>query len=540
MSDAFITATAVDHELGNRPILEQIDLAIHTGDRIALVGRNGSGKSTLLRLLAGLETPTGGEIRRDRGLRVAWLPQLSGVTLDAAGERTVREELAVRTGVDAAARRMEAETERLASGDLSRIEAQPEAVENWTRLGGPDLDARIGQALEQVRIDSGWADRRLDSLSGGQLARINLATLQLSRIDLALLDEPANHLDTEGLAMLRELLESTAPAIVMAAHDRGLLEGFASDVVELERGRARRFRGGWQVYLREKEAAHEKALGDWEEAAAEKRRLAEMERRIRQQAEAGERRARRSREPDKFIRHMAVQSAQKNTAISGIAKRNSQLELPEKPWQEGLSTLLLDAADAVHAPQLALIHEAVLARGEWRSRPLTLSIAPGERVLLTGPNGSGKSSLIGALAGRLRPVAGSIAIPASVRVTELAQQASVFHRGEGSLTDRFRQLSGLDETAARTALAAMKLGPDQAGREPSSLSPGELTRAELALLARRGAACLLLDEPGNHLDIEALEVLELALEGWPGALVLASHDQAFRNAVRFDREVNFS
>lgn len=535
MSRAFITANAVSHRFGDREVLEKIDLTLHAGDRIALVGPNGSGKSTLLRLLAGLEQPTRGSIRRPKGLRLVCLPQTSGAR---SADRTIRAELEARTGVAAASKRMDEEAERLASSDLSRIEAHAEAVEEWTRLGGPDLEARIGQSLEAVGLESGWAERPLSSLSGGQLARVNLASLHLSRIDVAMLDEPGNHLDAEGLEMLASLLPRVAPAVILASHDRALLDSFAEHVVELRQGRSRCFRGGWDAYRREQQASREKARSDWQQATTEKRRLIALERRVRQQAAAGERKAKRktrAEEQDKYIRHMAIESSQKNTAAGGIAKRIEALEIPEKPWQEQLSSLLLDVADEVHSLQVAVFREAVLARGSWRSRPVNLAVAPGERVLLTGPNGSGKSSLIRAVAKRQDPVSGSIEIPASVGILELAQQGSAFSQGSGSLADRFREVTGLGETGARTALATMRLGPAQASLPPSSLSPGELTRAELALLARQGAACLLLDEPSNHLDIEAVEVLAEALKGWTGALVVASHDQAFRESIEFDR-----
>jgi len=180
----------------------------------------------------------------------------------------------------------------------------------------------------------------------------------------------------------------------------------------------------------------------------------------------------------------------------------------------------------------------VLARGEWRSEPIDLTLGAGERVLLRGKNGSGKSSLIAALAGRLEPVAGRIGIPATLRFTELAQRGGMLEGRDTPLITMFREVSGLGETEARTALASMRLGAEVVGRPPARLSPGERTRAELALLARMPAACLLLDEPSNHLDIEALEVLEAALEGWNGALVLASHDRALRERVRIDRVVD--
>jgi ATPase subunit of ABC transporter with duplicated ATPase domains len=170
---------------------------------------------------------------------------------------------------------------------------------------------------------------------------------------------------------------------------------------------------------------------------------------------------------------------------------------------------------------------------------LDLSIRPGERILLSGENGSGKSTLIDVLAGRSDVATGEVHRPGHVRTFQLGQHRGAF-AGHPTLVAGFRAGSGLDETAARSALAAMRLGPELAAAQPETLSPGETTRAELALLAAVPAGLLLLDEPSNHLDLEALEVLESALEGWNGALVVASHDQAFRQKIRFDRTLDMN
>lgn len=536
MSRPLITAEAVSFEYTDRRVLESIDLNVSEGDRVALVGRNGSGKSTLLRLIAGELAPTAGHLRKVAGLAVSHLPQVEPT--GSASLISVREEVAERAGILPAEREMDRLTTRLASGETDAVAAQTEAVERWVALGGDDFENRLQPALESVGVDPAWADRRLATLSGGQLARVRLAALRMARLDCVLLDEPTNHLDAEGLTLLDDVLSEADHAMVFASHNRAFLEAHADRVIELERTGANEYRGGWATYLRERENERSRAERDYREAAGERARLVALERRLRENARVGERRARRSGEPDKFIRHMAIASAQKNTAISGVAKRIKDVDIPEKPWKEDLSTLLLDADRPVHSSAVIALRDVTFRRGPWTGGPVDLTISPGERIFLDGPNGSGKSTLIGLLAGRIEPSGGEVIRPGSVTMIELAQgRTTLGGPTEESLADAFRRLSGLDETAARTALAAMRLGPEQAEADPGTLSPGELTRAELALLAARGASCILLDEPGNHLDLEALETLESALAGWNGALVLASHDRAFSGRVRIDRTV---
>lgn len=535
MPRPLVTAEAVSFEYRDRPVLENIDLTVAAGERIALVGRNGSGKSTLLRLLASELNPSAGKVRRVNGLDLAHLPQVGPD--GATGGFTVREEVAERAGIGPAERRMDALTGRLTAGETDAVTAQTEAVERWVALGGDDFGSRLEPALESVGVDPGWADRKLNTLSGGQIARVRLAALRLARLDCVLLDEPTSHLDADGLRLLDGILATARFAAVFASHDRTFLAAHADRVIELERTVATGYRGGWATYLRERANERERAEREYREATAERHRLAALERRLAENARIGERRARRSGEPDKFIRHMAIASAQKNTAISGVAKRIEDVEIPEKPWKEDLSTLLLDVDRPVHSAAVIALRDVTIGRDSWTCGPLDLTISPGERILLDGPNGSGKSTLIGLLAGRIEPLAGEVTRPGSVTITELAQNRTALDGSEESLAQAFRRLSGLEETAARTTLAAMRLGPEQAGAAPAALSPGERTRAELALLAVRGASCILLDEPGNHLDLEALETLEAALDGWNGALVMASHDRAFRQRIRTDRTV---
>jgi ATPase subunit of ABC transporter with duplicated ATPase domains len=219
-----------------------------------------------------------------------------------------------------------------------------------------------------------------------------------------------------------------------------------------------------------------------------------------------------------------------------VEARLERIEVPDRPWEDAPLKLALTAGERRGGPVVAL-EGAVLRRAAgWSLGPLDLAVAYGDRVALHGPNGSGKSTILAALEGTL-PLAGGRRRAAPGTVIARLGQARDALAADAPLTAAVRALTGLGESDARTALAAFGLAADHAQRPASSLSPGERTRAELAVLAHRRAACLLLDEPTNHLDVASLELLERALAGWPGAIVVATHDRRLREALALTAEV---
>ncbi len=545
MSSVLLDAHQISRRHGARSVLENVEVRIGEGERIALVGPNGGGKSTLLRILAGEEAPDAGTVRRLG--TVAHLPQLAGLPAlgggGAAGgpfspAASGREAILARIGVAAAEREVERQAGALGAGDLAAIEPHAAALERWLALGGDDVDARIAAAAATIGLDPALLERPLGSLSGGQASRIGLVAVAVARCDVLLLDEPTNHLDDAGLAALGELLAEHRGAAMVVSHDRAMLAAFAGAVIELGEGRATRHAGGWDAYEAEREAARALASRRHEQAVAERERLTEVDREIRRRAAASAARVDSRAAPDgdkhgrEWVR-MRADGMRRRAARLGT--RREQVEVPERPRERPALALELSAGERRGGAALAL-EGAELRRGAWRLGPLDLALDYGDRVLLDGPNGSGKSSVLAALQGDPRLAAGHRALARGAVVATLGQDRWGIE-GEGTTVAGLRAATGLDETAARTALAAFGLGAEPAERPAATLSPGERTRAELALLAHRRATCLLLDEPTNHLDVEALEVLEAALADWPGAMVVASHDRRFRSALRLDREV---
>jgi ATPase subunit of ABC transporter with duplicated ATPase domains len=532
MPSLSLDAHGVTHSFGARAVLDSVDLSVHQGDRIALVGRNGSGKSTLLRILVGEETPDAGTVARHGS--VAYLPQLL-----ATPDLTAREAILERIGVAAATRELDRQVTALARGDLDAIDTHAAALERWLALGGEDAEARLAAAATELGLAPALLDRPLAHLSGGQASRAGLAALRVARADVLLLDEPTNHLDADGLARLRTMLTEHPGAIVLVSHDRALLGDFADSVVEIDEGKATHYAGGWDAFGRERADARARAVREYEGAVAERERLAGADREIRRRAAASSARVdRRSNafDGDKHGREwvrMRAEGMQQRAARLG--SRRDQVEVPDKPIEPTKLALELSAAERRGGAAVSL-EGAALRRGDWHLGPLDLTVSYGDRMRLAGPNGSGKSTVLAALEGTLPLAAGRRRVAPGAVIATLGQNRATM-AGERSPTAAMRAATGLDETEARTALAAFGLTAERVERPARTLSPGERTRAELALAAHRRATCLLLDEPTNHLDVESLEVLEAAVVDWPGALVVATHDVAFAAALGVDQEV---
>jgi ATPase subunit of ABC transporter with duplicated ATPase domains len=496
-------------------VLDRVSLVVSPGDRVGIVGPNGIGKSTLLRVLAGLEEPDRGEIVRSGA--VGYLPQEP----EARPGETVRDYLARRTGVGAAEHDMDALAARL-DAEPELTGRYTEALERYLLLGGDDFDARARAVLDDVGL-ARRADRELGSLSGGEAARAALAAILLARFDVFLLDEPTNNLDFAGLDRLERFFDGLAAGVVLVSHDRAFLDRTVTRVVEIEAEtrKVHEYAGTWSDYEAARERARSQHADAYADYVIERDRYTTLLSTRRSEARAGG--AMADRRGTNALRGKVAQ-----------AKHHlERLEVVDKPWSPWRLQLQFAAP-----PPTGFIAELGGARVEVDSftlGPVDVLLGYGDRLAVVGANGSGKTTLIRALTGDLPLTSGRRRIGAGAVFGELNQARDQF---TGVLLDDFARLSGLAPTDARTLLAKFALGADDVDREASSLSPGERTRAGLALLAARGVNCLILDEPTNHLDLEAIEELETALSGYDGCLVVVTHDRRFLERLEVTRTLD--
>jgi ATPase subunit of ABC transporter with duplicated ATPase domains len=507
---------------GDRTVFEGVNLELAAGERLALIGENGSGKSTLLRVLAGLDTPDAGAVTRTG--RVALLAQHTetgeGTLLDAVTSPALQR----------ARRAFEVASAGLEQADDAALHAFAEAEEAYRLAGGYDFGARAAGVLGGLGLEAGLDSTRL---SGGQTRRMMLARLLLSPADVYLLDEPTNHLDADGAAWLEGWIRDSAAAFVLASHDRAFLDAVAGRTAELERGTLTVYPGAYTAAMELKATLREAQERDY---AAFKRKRAALEEEQRRLASKGgvEENRRRAKDSDKFrSTHKAERGQQIFSArAKAMQKQIERLDAvaTAKPFQDRRA-VRLDLPPAPHGPSEVL---TVREMGVWRGeqsilRGVHLDVRRGDRIALTGPNGGGKSTLLGALLGTL-PHRGEVRWGPGLTLYVAGQH------GE--------ELSGLETVGEALLDANAELTPHQLHEVAaglglpggpafplSGLSGGQRTRLSLARLSVTRAEVLVLDEPTNHLDIRAIEALEALLLGFPGTVLLASHDRALIRRV---------
>jgi len=479
---------------------------VNAGDRIGLVGPNGSGKSTLLRLLDGRLQPDRGTVARARGLSMSYLKQSqefvgSGKIFDAL-LKPFEKLLALHDELVALEKNLSDEKALARYGELQ---------ERYGHEGGYSLESRVKALAQDLGFSAADLERSVDTLSGGERGRLELAKVLLEEPDLLLLDEPTNHLDVEATEHLEERLREWPKAFVLVSHDRYFLRAVCRDIVEVEAGKVVVYPGGYDRYVVEREERHERLNAAYERQAAEIARTEDFIRRniAGQKTKQAKSRRKMLDKVERLARH------QDEFAAAG----NIGLRFSVGDHTGGKEALKAEHLDVGYPGAPPLI------------RDVNLIVYRGDRVGLVGPNGCGKSTLLKTLLGKLDPVGGVAMRGHEVRIGYFDQKLSDLDE-EHSLIDEVRTVRGdFNEDVARNFLGRFRFTGDDGFKKVKGLSGGERNRLTLAKMMLRPRNLLALDEPTNHLDIPAEEVLEEALDEYEGTVIVVSHDRYFLDRV---------
>ncbi|MCG3087109.1 ribosomal protection-like ABC-F family protein [Sporosarcina cyprini] len=510
------TIQKVSKMLGGTNIFEDLSLDIKTSDRLGIVGRNGSGKTTLFKLIAGVEAVDSGAIHFKKGTKVGYLSQIPVLEEPMTGYEVLRsafgELLEIEESLKALETKMSSE-----GADLERLLQQyGQLQEEFLSRNGYAMESEIEKVINGLQLRS-FIHQDFAVMSGGEQTKMMLGKLLLSQPDLLLLDEPTNHLDLFAVEWLEGYLTEYGGTVVIVSHDRAFLDATVSKIADLEDGELQLYHGNYSSFVQQKEELLLRQFQEYEEQQKKIRKMKEAIKRLKQWANEAN--------PPNAGLHRQARNMER--ALERMAKIKKPLVDPKKmalsfepTERSGKEVVVMEDASKSFGPK------QILSKAN-------LHIYWKDRAAIVGQNGTGKSTILKLLIGQLAVDEGICKVGSNVKIGFLSQHAEAANP-KARLIDVFREEVSVAEGEARHILAKfMFYGPDVFKRL-SDLSGGERMRLRLAQLMHQDINLLLLDEPTNHLDIESREVLEEALEEFPGTILAVSHDRYFLNKI-FDR-----
>ncbi len=486
---------------GGKKVFENVWLSFYPDAKIGVVGVNGSGKSTLLKIISGLDTEFNGEARAADGVKMGYLEQephldeslnVLGNVISACEEKRIFDrynEIAVQMAEDYSDELME---------EMNALQEQIDAGDLW------DIDSRVEQAMDALRCPA--ADWPVGKLSGGEKRRVALARLLLSKPDMLLLDEPTNHLDAESVAWLQHHLEAFPGCVILVTHDRYFLDQVTKWTLELDRGKGIPFEGNYSGWLEQKT---KRVVQEQSESEARQRAMTKELEWVRSNAKARQSKSKaRLASYDEMVR-------EQETARG--AQTFAHIQIPHGPR---LGNLVLEVENLEKE-----YGDKILFKG------LTFRLPPNGIVGVIGPNGAGKSTLFKIITGQELPDGGKVRLGDTVKLAYVDQSRDALDPNKTIWQEISHGLDvmmvGKREINTRSYVGSFNFKGGDQQKKVGQLSGGERNRVHLAKTLAEGGNLILLDEPTNDLDIETLQALEEALEGFAGCAVVISHDRWF-------------
>ncbi len=505
-------------DYGGHRVLDGASLVLKPGERAALVGANGTGKSTMLKIAAGLEEADSGRVVLPSGTVLGYLPQDASVQPGRSLHDEVLSAVADLLGIEEQLRGLEARMGAGGPGLEELVHEHARLQEEFERRGGYAIEAEVGRVLAGLGFSDQDRERLTQEFSGGWQMRIALARLLLGRPDVLLLDEPTNHLDLAATEWLEDYAKASRATMLIVSHDRFLLDAIVQRVFELRDGKVETFPAGNYSAYRVERARRDEQLQDI--AQRQQEEIERVEAYIRRYKEGN--RATMAKSREKMLARLETLRI-----AAPRADRVVRFAFPACP-PSGREAIAL-----THVRRAYALRQAQSEREKVVLDDVTLTIERGERVALIGPNGAGKSTLLRLLAGRDRPTKGNASLGVGVRPAYFAQDQSEHLDPANTAFDEVYQAApaSWDIQAVRDLLGRFLFTGEAQFKSVSGLSGGERSRIALAKLLLRPSNVLLLDEPTNHLDIATRERLEDTLSGYPGTLVVATHDRYLVNRL---------